>query len=237
MSDISNQVLKKIKDEKITPVPRWHFVLKSSFIWFLFGINLLCGTIGTAIIIFLFANNDALGDKSLVTNPGERILLVIPIIWIVLTIVFIFIAYYNFKNTNGGYKYSVVLIFLLNIFVTSVLGFSLYITGGAYHINMIFNNFIPYYSESFDTRIMVWMRPEEGYLSGEIQSMNENVLLLKDFDENIWNIDIKNADVKHLVKLQPGEEIKIIGEVTVGRDFMAFEIRPWNGMRRGLQEN
>ncbi len=237
MKDISNNVLKKIKKDNLKPIPRWHFVLKSSFMWILFGVNLVFGVVGTAIIIYLFENNDAIAEVSLISNFWERILLVIPIIWILLTALFVWIAYFNFKHTEGGYRFTAIKIFSLNILIILVLGFVVYISGSARHINNLFSRHIPYYSSTFDTRTMVWMRPEEGYLAGDIQSVNDMQLELLDLNGNIWVVDFTGAYVKPAVVLKEGERVKLIGEATTDKIFVASEIRPWGRLGRGMQEN
>lgn len=237
MEDISKKVLKVIREENVKPIPKWHFVLKSSFIWILFGVNLILGVIGTAIIIFLFADNDVVFDASLVSNIWERLLLMIPIAWIILTIIFLLVAYYNFKNTEGGYRFTALKIFALNIVIILILGFVVYITGGARRINNFFTRYIPHYSSTLDTRAMVWMRPEKGYLAGDIVSIEGKNLALLDLNGKTWNVEFSGAQVKPIVDLAVGERIKIIGEMSSENSFVAFEIRPWNGMRRNMQEN
>lgn len=237
MKDISKKVLEKIEKENLRPIPRWHFVLKRSFMWVLFGVNLVLGVVGMAIVIYLFASNDAITDISLVSNFWERIIFIVPIIWILLTALFLWIAYYNFKHTEGGYRFTAFKIFSLNILITLVLGFVVYISGSAGCINNLLSRHIPYYSSTFDTRTMVWMRPQEGYLAGDIKNVDGDQLELLDLDGNSWVVDFTGADVKHMVILEKGERIKLIGEATADNIFVASEIRPWSGMGRGMQEN
>ncbi|GAH23334.1 unnamed protein product, partial [marine sediment metagenome] len=40
MKNVSNEVLKKIKDNNIKPKPRWYFITKNYFIWSIFGISI-----------------------------------------------------------------------------------------------------------------------------------------------------------------------------------------------------
>lgn len=237
MKDISKRVLEKIEKENLKPIPRWHFVLKSSFMWILFVVNLVLGVVGMAIIIYLFASNDAITDVSLVSNFWERIIFIVPIIWILLTALFVWIAYYNFKHTEGGYRFTAFKIFSLNILITLVLGFVVYISGSAGCINNLLSRHIPYYSSTLDTRTMVWMRPEEGYLAGDIQKVDIFQLELRDLNGDVWVVDFTGADVKPVVVLEEGERVKLIGEATTDSIFVASEIRPWGGMGRGMQEN
>jgi len=80
MEKVGKKVLEKIRKEDIKPIPKWHFMLKNSFIWGLFIVNLLLGAIGFAVVIYLLVNNDATWDFSLTKNIFQWILLAIPFV-------------------------------------------------------------------------------------------------------------------------------------------------------------
>lgn len=239
MEEISKNTLKKIKKENIKPIPKWQFLLKDSFIWGLFVFNLIFGSIGFAISLYLLSNNDVLLDYSLVTNVWEWIILSIPVAWILLTVIFVFIAYYNFKHTSGGYRFNVVKILLMNIVVSVVLGVVINGLGLSQRLNTMFSDNIPFYNHTMDLRSEVWMRSESGYLAGTIIQMDSDtkIITLEDLNGKIWNISYQDAIVKGRVVLVLGEEIKIVGKIVSDNVFEASEIRPWAGNGRQMQEN
>lgn len=239
MGKVSKRVLEKIKKSDLKPIPKWHFMLKSSFIWGLFVVNLLLGAIGFAVIIYLLVNNDAVWDFSLTKNIIQWILLAIPLVWVVLTVFFLFVAYYNFKHTEGAYKTSVWSKGLINIGIAAFLGLILYTSGFSVKLNRILSDTIPFYSHALDIREAVWMRPQEGFLSGDIVSINEDKRLieLKDLNGNVWSVEYASATVRYWVVLDVGERIKILGTVVAESTFKASEIRPWEGLGRRMQEN
>ena len=236
MGKVSKNVLAKIKKTGIKPIPKWHFMLKNSFVWGLFVVNLVLGAIGFALVIYLLVNNDAVWDFSLTTNIFQWMLLAIPVAWIALTLFFMFVAYYNFKNTEDGYRKSVWSKLLINIGVAVLLGLILYTSGFSARMNGLLSNTVPFYSHTLDMREEVWMRPDEGFLSGDILSVDERVIQLIDLEGNKWSIEYENATVKSRVVLNVGERIKILGDVVSEGTFKAFEIRPWVGQGRGMQE-
>ncbi len=238
MSDVSKKIIEKINKEKIKPIPKWHFILKDSFIWGLFFANLIFGAIGFAIIIFLFVNNDSVSDISLTRNIFQWIVLSIPFVWIILTVLFTFIAYYNLKNTQEGYKYSTFKILILNIVIILILGTILYFSGCSENLNNLFSKSIPNYSKTMDTRYKVWMRPTEGYLAGEIIKIDESnsTIELVDMDGEKWVVKYENVNVKPAVNFKLNEKIKILGKAFDESIFEASEIRPWEGKRNFLQE-
>lgn len=239
MEKLSKKVVEKIKKEKIKPIPKWRFILRHSLLWILFTANLIFGALGFAIIIYLTANNDAFSEFTLAENLWQWIFLSIPIAWILLTISLLIISYLYFKNTDRGYKFTAIKIFLFNICATLILGLIIYESGFSEKVNNIFLKSIPFYSHTLDTRSQVWMRPEQGYLAGDIESINkqDETLTLKDLDENNWSVDYSNSQIRHSVNLEIGERIKILGETEDNDTFIASEIRPWTGQGRKMQEN
>ena len=238
MAEISKKVLEKIKKENIHPIPKWQFMLKDSFVWSLFALNLILGSIGFAIIIFLLVNNDSVGDFTLTKNIWQWFVLSIPVAWILLTGLFLFVAFYNFKNTEKGYRFSVGKKVLLNVGITVLLGFMLYSSGFSERLNNIFTESVPFYTDVLDLRQEVWMRPQEGYLSGTILEINKDKkeMLLRDLDGKVWSIAYGDALVKGRVTLAVGERIKLLGKMSSSTGFDATEIRPWEGRGREMQE-
>jgi len=128
---------------------------------------------------------------------------------------------------------------LINIGIAVLLGLILYTSGFSARMNRLLSDSIPFYTHTLDLRGEVWMRPQEGFLSGEIVKINEDKRLieLKDLNGDVWSIEYANATVKYRVVLNIGERIKILGIVLADNTFKASEIRPWEGLGRRMQEN
>jgi heme/copper-type cytochrome/quinol oxidase subunit 2 len=247
MTNLSSKILTKIETDNIKPIPRWRFLLKDSVTWIVSLISLLVGGIGVSISIFLVVNNDILTTSFSGLNIIQTIVLVVPIFWVAITIFFIFLAYYNFKHTPEGYRWNVAKMLVVNIIASIFLGIFLYSTDISSMLNDVFNSNIPYYNQIADVRNQVWMRPETGYLAGDIQEINtaNQSFTIKDLNNSLWTVDYSIALVKPSVNLVTGTKIKIIGEKTDSANFKASEIRPWNGgfqsgsqgRQLGMQEN
>lgn len=239
MGKTSKNVLEKIKKFEIKPIPKWQFMLKESFVKILFGINIFLGSIGFGIVLYLLSNSEILQDKTLESTVWEKIVLGVPYAWILLTIFFVFVAYYNFKNTQEGYRYDVIKILVLSIFISFFLGTVLYFTRLSERLNDLFVDNIPYYTHTLDLREKIWMRPEEGYLAGKIENIDEEMrsFELIDVEGNTWIVTYGKAIVKSRVQFVEEEEIKILGKVVSGNVFEASEIRPWEGSGRRMQES
>ena len=239
MGKMSKSVIEKIKKSDIKPIPRWQFLLKDSFLWILSIINIVLGSIGFSIIIYLIRNNDMVSDIKLANTFFEWIIFSLPILWILLTIFFLVISFYYFKNTEGGYRFNAAKILVLSIAISILFGFVFYTSGVAEKLNDIFGRNVPYYKHTMDVRNAMWSRADEGFLGGTILSVNsqKRSLLLEDFKGVQWSIHYDGAFVRGRLVLAVGEGIKILGEKEGESTFTAKEIRPLvgRGMRR-MQE-
>lgn len=237
MAGISSKVLEKIEDEKIKPIGKWSFILKDSFVWTLFILNIIFGSVGFAISIYLFEASEVFDLILPVNDLMQALILAIPVIWIIITVIFLIVSFVNFKYLKGGYRFSAFKVFIINILCILLLGWFLNELGISERINAFFSENISTYEESVDPRYKVWNRPEEGYIAGEIVGIDHNIVKIKDLSGDIWDINIENANVRMPVNLRIGEKIKARGKALNDGIFNASDVLPWEGRRRNLQQN
>ncbi len=237
MGKISKKVLEKIEKENIKPIGRWSFVLKNSFLWSLFGLNILFGSVGFAISIYLFESTDVFDLILSVNGLLEAVVLAIPTIWVLLTLIFLVVAYLNFRYTDRGYIFSFRKIFVINTLAILILGGALHLLGISERLNRVFSESFSTYDITLDPRYKIWNSPETGYLAGTILEVKEGGIEIEGLDGNIWGVDTSDAKVRRAVGLVKGEKIKIVGNVVDESTFQALEILPWEGRGRNMQEN
>lgn len=242
MGKISSNVIDKIEKENIKPIGKWSFVLKRSFIWALFGINILIGSIGLAISIYLFEISDIFNLILSVNDFVEVLVLAIPVIWVVLTIIFLIAGYLNFKYTERGYRFSFGRILLINILSILVLGILLHSTNTSEKLNNVFAESITTYNNIVDPRYKIWNRPDAGFIAGKILSVDKKEgesdvdnFQMEDLEKNTWNVDVSEANVRARVKLEEGEEIKVSGNVIEEGQFEASDVLPWGNPKGKMQ--
>ncbi len=238
MGEISKEVLKKIKKEEIKPVSRLSFLLKNSFLWTLFGISIIFGSIGFSIVLFMLERTDISTYLSSVNSPIKLILISIPLLWVFLTVLSLILGYINFRNTQRGYRFEFIKVFLLNILSVILLGSLLHLVGGSLVFNTLFERNIPFYTQVADSRYAVWNRPEEGFLAGKIvriEKVGESMLVLS-LDDDEYTVLYEQARIRPLANIEIGEIIKIRGKLVEENSFEAFDIMPWDGRGRHMQE-
>ncbi len=234
MKDISREVLKKIKEERVTPVPRWHFVFRRSFLVFLFVISIVVGGLGSSVVIFQVAHADWDLYQHLRHSLFEFSILVIPYFWLVFMVGFAFFAAFFFRRTGKGYRYRTSILVLLSVIVSLALGFALDRGGFSARFETIFQAHVPFYQRMQQYRRRICVCPEHGLISGEIVGIpKDGEMRLRDFKGNTWRVMTGGATWRGRRKAAQGLFVKVIGKKTGKGRFQAREIRPWRGMGMG----
>ena len=232
MVELKSKVLEKIKEDKIEPKPRWQISLKNYVIWSAFGSAVIIGAVSFCVILDVLLDNDWDIFKYASDSPLQRAIFSLPFLWFGFLIFFWVIAFYYYKQTRSGYKFSALRILGLSIIASIFLGTIFhFFFGMGESVEVMLAERIPVYDKinSHCNNVELWMQPEKGLLAGRIVSITEPESFdLEDFDGLSWKIEeSKNIFMKVKSPLVEKEEIKIIGEKEQSGLFRAFEIRQW----------
>jgi hypothetical protein len=226
----AKDILRKIEEEKIEPKSKWLFLVKDYLIWFLFLLAIVIGSVAWSVIVFLLLDNDWDVYMHLERSFISSVIISLPYIWIIIVILFYFLAYFNYKHTKGGYKIKPLIIVSVSVLVSIVLGGFLLANGFGRTIDSALSQNVPYYEKMIGYREDVWNNPDKGLLGGRILKMkNENNFLLEGLDDKRWKIVGDNIFWSGHVSPGPGVRIKVIGEKRDDNLFYAEEVRPWIG--------
>ena len=123
------------------------------------------------------------------------------------------------------------------IFISILVGETLYVFGFGEKLHELFEEKIPYYDHIVLRKRDVWSRPNDGMVSGKVQLIPATTtFLLINWDKTSWRVFVHaSTTILGKTKLENGEEVKIIGERITTSTFSASEIRPWQrppGFRR-----
>jgi cytochrome c-type biogenesis protein CcmE len=227
----SEKLISKMKNQNLKPIPKWRFTIKGMGIGFTILVSVILGGLAFSIILFSIQQ---LGFD-LVTHMShskiEFLLGLLPFLWIVLLIVFLILGVISIKNSRKGYKFSPSRLIIINAAFSVLFGTLFFIGGGAQWLENIFAVKIELYESVNEKKINMWSMPEEGYLSGTIQSVNEKSLILVDFNKKKWTVDYQQSFIPPSVLLEDGEVIKLKGKMKAPDYFRADEVRPWGGNR------
>ncbi|MDD4364043.1 MAG: hypothetical protein PHD33_07580 [Atribacterota bacterium] len=235
MSDISKEILEKIKKEKVSPKPKWYFLTRNYFFWTMFIINTILGGIAFGMILLTITKLDWDIFNYLGMGLPKALITSIPYLWVVILLFFVFVTYHNFVHTRTGYRYRIILIFVISLSISIFLGLIFYQYGLTEVVEKHIRNRIPGYHRLVYTGEKQWMHPEKGLITGiigKIDVQNKSILL-KDYFNQEWDVDYSEAKIRGSILLAEGLNIKIIGNKTSEEKFSATEIRIGRGFQQG----
>ncbi|HLD28002.1 MAG TPA: hypothetical protein VJB67_00095 [Patescibacteria group bacterium] len=226
IKDISQVVLETIKNQDIKPKPKWQFLLKDYIFWLIAGFSILIGSLSVAVMIFMAVNSDWDIRFKISHSFFGFVLMTLPYFWLLILIIFIFLVYYNFRHTQGGYKYQLISIAIGSIIISVVFGFLFYSIGLGGAIDDIFYQRLPAVHCLMNPQQLIWDQPEHGRLGGVIIRMiDQSHFELVDIDRELWKIDYREAENLEDFVLNEGLRVKIIGEIINDNNFKAIMIR------------
>lgn len=246
------KLIAKIKSEKLSPKPRWQFLLKNYVMWIAGALALLVGALAVSVMIYLLKYNDWDIYSQTKKSFWEFLLLTLPYFWFIFLGIFIFIVYYNFKHTENGYRYPHILLVGASIILSILLGAIFFATGIGEKIDDVLGRQAPFYDRVFNRHIDFWSQPDDGRLSGMVILQNgQTEFLLVNRDREEWLIETKNAKTHSDEKIIVGQPINLLGEkigdnifqvdeivpVKAGRGFLRRFNGPANGQKMPMMPN
>ncbi|MBD3360643.1 hypothetical protein GF366_02450 [Candidatus Peregrinibacteria bacterium] len=198
--------------------------------WGSFSVLILSGGIVTSVIIFRLKTNDWEIYKYLgYTFPGF-IIKTLPYFWILLLVIFIGIAFYNFRHTSKGYHYKFAGVVGISVIASIVLGFAFFGMGVAGQVEDLALHRMPFYDTfSFQKRIEKWKQVDKGIVAGEIIEIMKDEIKIKDLSGELRTLNIKDIPPKIKRTLKKEMIIGVIGEKLKDGNFRADKLRPWKG--------
>lgn len=221
------RLLEKIKEEKMTPKPRWQFLLKDYVVWTSGLVALLIGAAAISVMIYLFKYNDwdlyELAHKTF----AEFFLLTLPYFWFIFLVFFFLVIYYNFRHTKGGYRYPFYIIAVGSIAASVILGFSFYAVGLGEKIDDVLGRKAPFYDQFINRNLDFWSNPEEGRLAGLIVSSSEDgYLVLVDRQSGEWIVTRHFEVGQPFFEVMIGQPVRMIGQQIGDHEFQAVRFWP-----------
>jgi len=231
----ADKIIGRIKKEGVNPTSLWFLNLKNALVWFGFLLAVFLGALAFSVILLAIRQTDFNIISHLNHSRLELLLGLLPFIWLVLVVVFLGLAMLSVRYSRKGYKYKIIHLFTYSLFIGVALGTGFFMAGGSDRLERAFDINVLSYKSIEERKMQIWNNPKDGYLAGNIQQVNEEQIILEDFQQHNWQITFNEAFIARAVMLEPGEKIKIVGKISGSQQFQADEIRPWGG--RGGQLN
>ena len=221
-----------MKEQNIKPIPKWRFTLNRFLIGLAIIISIGIGGLAFSIILFSIQQLGFDLITHMTHSTVEFLLGLLPFIWIILLIIFLVLGMVRIKNSRKGYKLSPARLLAYNTSFSILFGVLFFISGGAQWFEHVFDVNVSSYESVREKKVNMWSMPEKGYLSGTIESITDNSLILRDFSNKRWVIDFKDAKIPAVLDMEEGSEIKLFGQMISKTEFKASELKPWGGNQR-----
>lgn len=230
----SKQLMAQIRESGVHPYPKWRFVLVKMLHTAGFVLCVISGAAAFSIVLFAVQQTDFDLLGHIGHSRMEAILALLPLLWIVVSVLAVLVAMYGIRYSERGYKFTLARQFGYSAVLSILLGTLGFISGGARVLEHTFDTELSLYESIQEKKVRLWMAPEEGRLAGRIVGVDKEVLNLQDFEGNSWKVYIHGAFVAPIVELEPGEEVKVFGNKSGSAEFLATDIRPWQGFGHPL---
>jgi len=233
--DRSKFILDEIEKRHAELIPRWRFIVKQLGFWLLAAISVVTGGLAMATAIYVFIDNDFIADhdyidRFFIERPVvEDVISSIPYVWLVALALFTLVAFFGFRHTKKGYRYSAPKV------IAASLGASLFLSlclntidiGGYIHRYLIEN--VHVYNNLINANEQRWSNSQKGLLGGKVIKIDniQHLIVLRDFRRGIWRVDISKAEVRPKTQMASGRYLKITGIKTGRRTFQALSIQSW----------
>lgn len=234
MSDLEKNVLEVIKQERIQPIPRWHFVVRRSLQWFAGGLFVLLGAVTSSIVLLKLNLTEWDIFRYYQDSFWNTAFTIIPIIWLLGLLFFLILSVWQIQKTGHAYRWRPIAHLSVAVLLSILFGAAIYYSGLAEKLEDGLRNNIPTYEKMHCRAVGKWMNPEQGLLMGTIQevlnkSNQATDFVLIDIYGEAWLIKAEQARWRGGIKAASGEPIRVIGQIKDQETFIATELRPWPG--------
>lgn len=219
----TENIIGKIEQENIQPLPSWWFHVRYGFFWILFLVALFLGSIAFSLILyFLFE-----GDILLAPNPLSHFIEMLPWLWIASFFLLFSLGYWGLRHTSSGYKIPLWGFLFGNIALSFFLGIGWYFLGIPDTIDRATSRIVPLHHSLEQRKEIMWSRADLGMIAGVIRERNGDMLIVEGPRGRQWEVMVS----PHLARsFREGQRIKVKGIHQGGvREnlFRAESIIPW----------
>lgn len=230
MNDISDKdplvdnLLAKIKEEKISPHSKFYFTIQEYGVWTLWFLTIIVGAIAVAVTFHTFFTRYFDFHEVIRETFWLYAFEVLPYLWLVTVFFMLFLGVSNLRHTNHGYRYS-----LWSLIVSSVLGslgggLVLYVIGFGFLIDSTLGTYIDSYESQDKVERFLWQDPQQGRLFGDLVTNDfsfaegrvqdqPRVYMFMDDTHFLWRLDTSELADEGLTLLQTGEPVRLLGVI------------------------
>ncbi len=210
MEQISEQILNEIKQRRLSPRPRWQFLLLNSLWWLAAGLTVVAGGLSLALVINSFNTNDWAWAEY---NGGWLSLAIgaLPLAWLAAGLGLSLFGEYNLHHTKNAYRWKPIWILLTVLILTSGLAFGLERSGLAEELDEVLSPNLPSFLLAPTDQEGFWNKPERGLISGKVVEEKPDSVILEDASGKTWQVEFEQEPDAPTPEQRLGKKIKVFG--------------------------
>jgi len=227
----SQNAMEKILQGNVKQVPRWHFVVKNIVLWFVGGLCVIAGALTVSLVIFTFANSALFIHHVPRVNFLRHLMVVLPMLWVSITI--LFIAFFDIlvRYTKQGYRYSLSILMIVNIVLSVIIGVIFYSCGISHVVDDLLGRF-QYYHNVENRQAKIFDAPDKGVVVGRVMGCDDEYFTLVTPRGRGWHVMYENVSGFRADDIIDGQVLMVVGKKIDESIFAACDIHS-RGIRGG----
>lgn len=228
---LKESVLQRIEAGEVQPKPKWWFLCGECLMYVLWAISVILGAVAISVIIFVAEHSMFALFEATHESAFDYAIDTVPVAWIVVFVLMAVLAYYNYRHTTTGYRYSLIAILGSSTAFSIVGGVLLHSGGvGAYLDTQLAEN-MPMYESLERKELKMWLQPEEGRLVGRLAGAYSEGTTTEfvTADGAAWELVITELLEPDRIVLQNGGTVRVLGMVvtSTANTFYGCGVFPW----------
>ncbi len=223
-NNTTEKIIAAIDRKKVTPRPKWYFALRDTALWIPGIITTLLGAYTVAGVLYglLHAHWE---NRLYVQYSGPLVFIaVIPLLWVISFVLFLFITLALLRKTNNGYRHTAMQLLLVSLTSSIVIGMLFY----AVTASSVDGVETYYRHPTEQEQEHIWNNPDQGRISGIVTAISNNTIQISGFDGSVWNVTLDTVSTaKDQILLHEGDAVRIVGIENTDDTFTACRILPW----------
>ncbi len=229
---LKTQVLQRITKEQICPRSRWFFRSIECVVWTSWFVSVLVGAV--AIAVTLYAIRLRQYDFFEITHDNSWWLIVdtLPYLWLATLVVVVWLAVYNVRRSNRGYRYALWLVLGSSILASLFLGSVFHLLNVGFMVDRSFGQYMPTYPSQIKYDEARWQQPDAGRLIGRLYVpavASSTLLQFIDMHEVVWVVETRDLLPDDQILLVSQAKVRLLGvlQPEEANVFHACGVFPW----------
>jgi len=224
----SDKILNKIKKDKVTPKPRWYFMLMHLFLGAAVFISIVLGSLAVAIVIRHFILTDWELAHQITGGRIKSVVVVLPYLWLSFIGLVMLIADRLFTHTKKGHRVKAWIVATGTVLISVVLGTAFYFVKLDQPVESVLRGHFELYKDWEIKKHEIFSSAEQGVLAGKIVKIDPEIeWMIVDFKGQEWLVDIQDASFKFDRSPELYMMVGITGEQIDENHFEADYIGLW----------